>query len=66
MHDFQIESNIYCVSRRMLKRQSTFFEDLLLGSLGSIPKGHDERCPIELTGITQFEMDSLLHVLHAS
>lgn len=52
---------MYRVSKQVLGRQSIVFLQFFDGA-----KGATEENPIELEGITMFELDSLLSVLHAS
>jgi len=65
----QVENTLYRVPRHLLRRESTYFEDRLLedaGKFGDDAGGTMDACPIEVPGVTVFEMDSLLSVWDAS
>jgi len=62
---FQVENTLYGLPNTLLC-QSTFFSSMLENAdTGCDAEGLSDDHPIQLTGITTFEMDSLLMVLRA-
>ncbi|KAG8989215.1 hypothetical protein FRB94_014586 [Tulasnella sp. JGI-2019a] len=62
---FLIENTLYGVPRFLLRSSSYFITILELADSGGTSEGATDDNPIRLTGITCFEMESLLAVLDA-
>lgn len=66
--DIQIDGSLFRVSRRLLRRDSVFFEEILRTeyTLAQPGLGESDARPLQLKGVSESEMRSFLAFLYAS